>query len=147
VTAADERTTVSTEPAPALRLLRALISRGTAVIDGGLVAEALAEIDAVPPLEDGGSGPGGDFLPRDLQARYRKGASWVRQRLADGSFGTTYSFGRERVASRAGVEAFDARLRGSAADAAQPASAPRPARRTASSTVSLVEERKRRRGA
>lgn len=58
-----------------------------------------------------GSAPGGDFTAADLRARYRRSASWIRERFAAGDFGEGYRHGRDRVARREDVLAYDARQR------------------------------------
>jgi hypothetical protein len=104
------------------------------------VLEELASASGSEPasLADHGSGPGGDFTANDLRARYRRSASWVRERLAAGDFGKVYQLGRDRLATREGVLLFDERKRGTAAEPVLEIA------RKGTRMASLVERRARR---
>jgi hypothetical protein len=109
------------------------------------LAKALAEsIPAAEPRRaDQGSAPGGDFTARDLMARYRRSAAWTRERFAAGDFGPGYRMGRERVARREDVEAYDQRQRaGDVRGAEEIQLQPRARRRVTSAGPSLIERRK-----
>lgn len=91
-----------------------------------------------------GSAPDGDFLFSDLKARYRKSDTWVRERFGPGApFGEGYRLGRERVARREDVLAFDARQRGDAAAGPLHGRGPEPAMPLRGSSVPSLVERRR----
>jgi hypothetical protein len=98
-------------------LVRHTPEGGSVVVPRSLAA-AIVDAAAAPLASPEGTGPGGDFTAADLRRRFHRSASWVRERISAGDFGEPYSHGRERIAPREGVLAYESALRWGGSDAA-----------------------------